>query len=61
MHTRIPDIGVIAPGRRADLVVFEDINCPEPCMVFSFGQLVAKNGKMLSKFLLHRRIMFQYQ
>jgi adenine deaminase len=31
------------------LVVFEDINCPEPCMVFSFGQLVAKNGKMLSK------------
>lgn len=43
------NIGAIAPGRRADLVIFEDLNCPEPAMVFSFGQLVAKNGQMLSK------------
>jgi adenine deaminase len=45
----LPDIGAIAPGRRADLVIFKDMNCPEPGMVFSFGQLVAKNGQMLSK------------
>jgi len=43
------DIGAIAPGRRADLVIFEDMNCPEPHMVFSFGQLVAKNGRLLSQ------------
>jgi adenine deaminase len=53
MHVMIregtDDIGAIAPGRRADLVIFKDMNCPEPSMVFSFGQLVAKNGQMLSK------------
>ena len=44
----LKDIGAIAPGRRADLVIFENMNCPEPNMVFSSGQLVAENGKIVS-------------
>jgi adenine deaminase len=45
----LKDIGAIAPGKRADLVIFEDLNCPHAGMVFSFGQLAAKNGQVLSK------------
>jgi adenine deaminase len=43
------DIGAIAPGRRADLVIFEDLNCPETGMVFSSGKLIVKDGQMLSE------------
>ncbi len=43
------DVGAIAPGRRADLVIFEDMNCPEADMVFSFGRLIVKDGQMLSQ------------
>ncbi len=43
------DIGAIAPGRRADLVIFKDLNCPEPEMVFNFGKLAVKNSELLSK------------
>jgi adenine deaminase len=41
------DAGAIGPGRRADLIVFDDLNAPRPRMVFSDGKLVARNGKLL--------------
>lgn len=40
------DRGAIAPGRRADLIVFSDLKSPVPEMVFYGGQLAAENGKM---------------
>lgn len=43
----INDIGAIAPGRRADLIVFEDLNCPEVDMVFHCGHLIAKKGQII--------------
>ncbi len=39
-------LGAIAPGRRADLVVFDDLRRPEIHQVFSEGRLVAENGIM---------------
>ncbi len=39
--------GAIAPGYLADLVLFKDINCIKPNMVFKRGVLVAENGTPL--------------
>mgnify|MGYP001164237934 CR=1 FL=1 len=41
--------GVIAPGKRADIVVFSDLLDLRPEMVFRGGKLVAENGKMLTE------------
>ncbi len=38
------DRGVVAPGRRADLVVFSDLNDLQAEMVYRGGRLVAKHG-----------------
>ena len=35
------------PGRRADLVVFDDLRAPRPRLVFRRGQLVARDGEPL--------------
>ncbi len=43
----IRDAGAIAPGRRADLVVFSDLNRPRPEMVFSSGRLAVCEGRLL--------------
>lgn len=43
----LTDRGAIAPGRRADLIVFSDLQSPEPEMVFYGGKLAAENGKMM--------------
>jgi adenine deaminase len=40
-------IGAIAPGRCADLIVFDDLKRPAPKMVFSDGKLVARDGQLL--------------
>jgi adenine deaminase len=40
------DRGAIAPGRRADLMVFSDLRNPVAEMVFRGGRLVAENGQM---------------
>jgi adenine deaminase len=41
------DVGAIAPGRRADVIVFDDLAQPRPRMVFSDGRLVARDGVLL--------------
>lgn len=43
----IHSIGAIAPGRRADLVVLEDLVEFEPIQVYKDGNLVAQEGKPL--------------
>ena len=40
-------VGAIAPGRAANLIVFDDLQQPTPRMVFSKGELVARDGAML--------------
>jgi len=44
-HFRLYDRGAIAPGRRADLVVFADLQSPRPERVYVSGQLVAEDGR----------------
>jgi len=42
---RLRDRGAVAPGRRADLLVFADLKDFRPHMVFAGGRLVAQEGK----------------
>ncbi len=42
------DRGAVSPGRRADLVVFEDLLAPSPTQVYAGGKLVAKCGRVLA-------------
>lgn len=43
----LKNVGAIAPGRRADLVVLSDLSELRVEQVFSNGSLVAENGKLL--------------
>ncbi len=43
----LKDLGAIAPGYRADLLVFDNLEEWRPAMVFKDGQLAAENGKSL--------------
>lgn len=45
-YFRINTVGAIAPGRRADLVVFSDLDSPQMETVYSGGVLVAEDGKI---------------
>ncbi|HSN78052.1 MAG TPA: adenine deaminase, partial [Anaerolineae bacterium] len=42
------DRGAVAPGRRADLIVFDRLDVPRPRLVYVAGQLVAQDGAMLT-------------
>ncbi|RJX26699.1 MAG: adenine deaminase [Acholeplasma sp.] len=42
-------MGGIAPGKYADLVIFDDLHHIEPIMVYKRGQLVAQNGLCLDQ------------
>jgi adenine deaminase len=53
-HYRLDDRGAVAPGRRADLMVFSDLAAPRAEMVFASGELVAQDGEMKVKTLLRR-------
>lgn len=44
------DIGGIAPGRYADILVLKDLLNPTPEKVISRGQIVAENGALLKPF-----------
>jgi adenine deaminase len=46
-YFRLHDRGAITAGRRADMIVFDDLQAPRPRLVFRGGKLVAKDGKML--------------
>ncbi len=48
-HFRLFDRGVIAPGRRADLVIFGDLNEPRPELVHYRGVLAARNGAVVAE------------
>jgi adenine deaminase len=41
------ELDAIAPGRKANLVVFDDLRQPRPRLVFSGGRLVARDGAIL--------------
>ena len=41
-----PDLGVIAPGRRADIALFDDLSGFRAGQVIVNGQVVASNGKL---------------
>lgn len=46
-YFRIGNLGAIAPGYRADLLVFDNLEDWRPVMVFKDGQLAAEQGKSL--------------
>lgn len=46
-HFRLRDRGAVAPGRRADLVVLDDLRAPRPDLVYVAGRLVARGGALL--------------
>jgi adenine deaminase len=43
----LSDIGAIGPGRKADLMVFDDLRQPQARLVFSGGVLAARDGVLL--------------
>jgi adenine deaminase len=46
-YFRLHDRGAIAPGRRADLIAFDDLRAPRPHTVIRGGRLAARDGRML--------------
>jgi len=48
-YFRLHDRGAIAPGRRADLIAFHDLQAPRPHLVFRGGKLVARDGVLVAR------------
>lgn len=46
-YFNLSNLGAIAPGYKADMVVLENLENFEPSMVFKNGELAAKDGEML--------------
>lgn len=46
-YFRLHEVGAIAPGRRADMVVIEDLSDPVVHQVFCGGKLAAEAGRMV--------------
>jgi len=47
-HYRQPTLGAVAPGMRADIIVFDDLRAPRPDEVFVNGELVAHGGRYIA-------------
>jgi adenine deaminase len=47
-YFRLDHLGAVAPGKRADLVFFDDLNCPVVRQVYAAGRLVADQGAILA-------------
>lgn len=45
-YFKLSNLGAIAPGYKADLIVFENLKDFKPLIVFKNGKVVAENGKM---------------
>lgn len=45
-YFRLDHLGAVAPGRRADLVVFDDLNDPLVRQVYIAGRLAAEEGRL---------------
>ncbi len=50
------DKGAVAPGRRADLVVFDDLSRIRVMMVYRGGRLVAEEGRLLPDLLVPHEV-----
>jgi adenine deaminase len=48
-YFRLHDRGAVTPGRRADLIVFRDLQAPVPHLVFRGGQIVARDGVIVTE------------
>jgi len=48
------DLGGIAPGKLADILVFDDLTNMKPKKIFVGGQLIASNGTIVCKIKNHR-------
>lgn len=44
---KLPQVGAIAPGYKADLVVFDSLDCIQPKQVYKDGQLIVDQGNIL--------------
>lgn len=55
-YFKLTDVGVIAPGYRADMVVLKDIENFEIEKVFKDGRLVAQNGQILPRKIKKTRV-----
>ncbi|MFQ5525814.1 MAG: adenine deaminase [Thermoanaerobaculia bacterium] len=47
-YFRLYDRGAITPGRRADFMVFDDLEAPRAKAVYRGGRLVARDGEMIA-------------
>jgi adenine deaminase len=46
-YFRLTEVGAVAPGRRADLVILHDLSDPVVRQVYFAGRLAAQDGKMI--------------
>jgi adenine deaminase len=46
---RLRELGAVAPGFRADLMVVDDLQRPEARLVFKDGRLVARDGRLVTE------------